>query len=163
MSSPFSLWYDWILQRCFVKICFITQLVSHWSDSKSSSVSRTLLSILINLNNAVDVMDFPCSIYSQVLNPFSILWELSQVHQPLLESVSSSISLFFSSLAKVWYLSLFSISCFHSVNCWDSKLHYSAGSLFLLTITRSCHLTKIRWSVCIAIIILIILLPTSFS
>ena len=36
---------------------------------------------------------------------------------------------------------------------WNGKVHYSAGSLFfffLLTITSSGHLAKIRWSVCIA-------------
>ena len=58
---------------------------------------------------------------------------------------------FFSSLARWLYLTFFSVSFqFYSVANWDSKLHNSASSLFLLIIIRSGHLAEIRWSICIS-------------
>ena len=39
---------------------------------------------------------------------------------------------------------------FYSMICLDSKIHRSADSLFLLTITRSGLLAGISWSVCIS-------------
>ena len=55
-------------------------------------------------------------------------------------TVTFMLHRFFSSLAKSWYLSLFSLSF----------------SFTLLTITRFGRLTENRWSVCIIIIIIII-------
>ena len=56
-----------------------------------------------------------------------------------------------SSLTRSKYLSLFSVFLnFHSMLRWDGKIHYTAGSLFLLRIiTRFRFLTRIRWSVCL--------------
>ena len=41
---------------------------------------------------------------------------------------------------------------FYFVVCWDGKILYSAGSLFLILfiITRSRRLVQTRWSVCIS-------------
>ena len=60
------------------------------SDSMSPQVSRTLLSILADLNNAV-VLLFPSP-----LVPLSIFWRLYRVHrlQGLSSSLSSSIAFF---------------------------------------------------------------------
>ena len=58
---------------------------------------------------------------------------------------------FFSSLARFRYLSLFLLFFhFYPVTWWNGKVCYSAGSLFLLTITRSGFLDEIRSSVCIS-------------
>ena len=56
---------------------------------------------------------------------------------------------FFNSLARSRYLSLFAFFQFYPKVNRNDKVHYSAGSLFLLTITRSGHLAEIRWSFCI--------------
>ena len=45
-------------------------------------------------------------------------------------------------------ISLYTFFWFHSVVCWDSKVHNSASSLFFVTI-RSGYLAEIWWSVCI--------------
>ena len=37
---------------------------------------------------------------------------------------------------------------FYNLVSWDSKVHYSANSLFSLSIIRFGRLAKIRWSVC---------------
>ena len=91
-------------------------MVFHWSlsDSKSSQVSRTLLSILAVLNNAVVWMVFTLPPTSKSSSPFS---------NPLVTVPNAPITIgiivtcmfrsFFSSLARSRYLSFFSHSfCF---------------------------------------------------
>ena len=53
----------------------ILLMVFHWSlnDSKSPQISRTLLSILTNLNNAVVWMVFTCPLISKFSSLFTIL------------------------------------------------------------------------------------------
>ena len=62
--------------------------------------------------------------------PLPVLWGLFQLHQLQLISLLHSCSIvIFSSLAKSRYLSLFSLFFyFHSVVCWDGKVHYSASA-----------------------------------
>ena len=56
---------------------------------------------------------------------------------------------FFQFSSKV--LLLFAFLQFYPRVSWNGKVHYGAGSLFfLLTITRSDRMAKIRWSVCIS-------------
>ena len=80
--------------------------------------------------------------------PLSILWRLFQVHQ--LQWVTSHLQglLVFFPFSKVEiFISLFVFFEFYSMVC---KVQYSAGSLSLLTITRSGRLAEIMWSACIS-------------
>ena len=124
-------------------------MVFYWSlsDSKSSQVSRTLLSILAVLNNAVVWMVSTRPPTSKSSSPFS---------NPLITVPNAPITIgiivtcmfhsFFNSLARSRYLSFFSHS--FSFILWSAD--YFASSLFflLLIIIKSCLLAGIRWSVC---------------
>ena len=128
-------------------------MVFHWSlsDSKFLQVSRTLLSSLADLNNAV-------------------VWMVST--RPLISKSSSLCTKSFGDCTERanynWYhryfhvreffqfpskvqvlISLFAFFQFYPVVSRNGKVHYLACSLFLLTITRSGCLAEIRWSVCI--------------
>ena len=127
-------------------------MVFHWilSDNKSPQVSRTLLSILTVLNNAVVWMVSTRPPTSKSSSPFS---------NPLVTVPNAPITIgiivtcmfhsFFNSLARSRYLSFFS----HSF----SFILWSAGTakstilqvlFFLLIIIKSGLLAEIRWSVC---------------
>ena len=129
-------------------------MVFHWSlsDSKFPQISRTLLSILTVLNNAVVWMVSTRPPTSKSSSPFS---------NPLVTVPNAPISIgiivtfmfhyFFNSLARSRYLSFFS----HSF----SFILWSAGTakstilqilLLLLIIIRSGLLAEIRWSVCMS-------------
>ena len=104
-------------------------MVFHWSlrDSYSPQVSRTLLSILANLNSSVILKVF---LFPILLVSSSLLWWLYQVHR--LQSVSPSLtcSIVFQSSCKVQALiSLFTFLHFHSVVYRDGKVHNSESSL----------------------------------
>ena len=133
-------------------------MVFHWSlgDSKCPQVSRTLLSILAVLNNAVVWM------VSTRLPPSK---SSSLFSNPLVTVPKAPITIgiiftfmfhsFFNSLARSRYLSFFSRSfSFLSVVSRDSQVDNFASSLFflllLLIIIRSGLLAKIRWSVCMS-------------
>ena len=79
------------------------------SDSKSSKVCRTLLSILINLNNTVTWMVSTCPLIFPVSLP--IFWRLFQMLQQQLVSPPPSCSIAF----LVLYSSLFSISFYFTL------------------------------------------------
>ena len=106
-------------------------MVSHRnpSDSKSPQVSRTLLSILADLNKAVVWMVFARPLISKSSSP----WTNPLVTVP---SVTITIGIivtfifycFFSSLARSQYLSLFLLS--FSFTLMLGKVHYSTGSSF---------------------------------
>ena len=127
-------------------------MVFHWSlsDSKSPQVSKTLLSILAVLNNAVVWMVSTRPPTSKSSSPFS---------NPLVTVPNAPITIgiivtcmfysFFNSLARSRYLSLFS----HSFRF----ILWSAGTVkstilqvlfFLLIIIKYGLLAGIRWSVC---------------
>ena len=120
------------------------------SDSKSPQVSRTLLSILAVLKNAVVWMVSTRPPTSKSFSPFS---------NPLVTVPNAPITIgtivpcmfhsFFNSLARSTYLSFFSYSF--------SFILWSAGTakstilqvlFFLWIIIRSGLLAGIRWSVC---------------
>ena len=109
-------------------------MVFHWSlsDSKSRQVSRTLLSILTNLNNAVIWMVCTCPLITKSHSP---------CYNPLVTPPSPSITIdftvtfmfqgFFSSLARSRYLSLFLFFFFSSSRFFSVvSRNYSAGSFF---------------------------------
>ena len=130
--------------------------VFHWSmsDSKSPQVSRTLLSVLAVLNNAVVWMVSTrppiCKSSSPFSNPLDTLPKLSP---------SCSIVFFFNSLARSRYLSLFSLS--FSLLLWSAGTTKSTILLilfFLSIIIRSDLLAEIRWNVCMSKSSLLLLL-----
>ena len=123
-------------------------MVFHWglSDSKSPQVSRTLLSILAVLNNAVVWMvstQPPTSESSSLFN--NPLVTVSKAPIPIGIIVTFMFHVFFNSLARSRYLSFFSRSF--------SYILWSAGTakstilqilFFLLIIIRSGLLAEIR-------------------
>ena len=124
-------------------------MVFHWSlsDCKSSQISRTLLSILADLDNDVVWIASTRPLISKSSCPCT---------KPLMTVPSAPITTgttvtfmfhsYFRSLARSRYLSFFSI--YFSFTLWSAG---TAGSLlFLLTITRSGHLSEIRWPICIS-------------
>ena len=127
-------------------------MVFHWSlsESKSPQVSRTLLSILAVLNNAVVWMASTRPPTSKSSRPFN---------NPLVTVPKASITIciivtfmfhsFFHSLARSRYLSHFSHS--FSFILWSTGTAKSTilqvFFFFLLIIIRSGLLAKIRWSV----------------
>ena len=119
------------------------------SDSKSPHVSMTLLSILADLSNAVVLMvsaRLPISNSSGSLNqPLGIVMRASFT---VGISLTFRFNSFLSFLAKSKNLFLLLLSLiFTQWSTWIGKVYYSAGSLFLLTITMSGLLAEIRWSI----------------
>ena len=68
--------------RTDVGLCIYQLMVSRWSvsDGKSPQVSRTLLSILVDLNNAVVCMVSTRSLISKSSSPVPIFWLLYPAH-----------------------------------------------------------------------------------
>ena len=129
-------------------------MISHWvlSDNKSPQVSRTLLSILADLNNAtvwtvstrlVISMSFsPCTNHLVTVPRAPIIIGII---------VTFMFHSFFNYQARSKYLSFFS----HSFNFtrWSARTANSSilqVLSFLLIIIRSGRLVEIRWSVCVS-------------
>ena len=127
-------------------------MVFHWSlsDSKSPQVSRTLLSILAVLNNAVVWMASTRPPTSKSSSPFSIpLVTTPNAPNAISVIVACMFRSFFQFPSKVEVLILlFTFFQFYSVVSRDSKVDNFASSLFLLIIIKSGLLAEIRWSVC---------------
>ena len=130
-------------------------MVFHWSlsDIKTPQVSRTLLSIMAVLNNAVVWMVSTRPPASKFSSPFS---------NPLVTVPNAPITIgiivtcmfhgFFSSLARSRYLSLFSHSfCFILWSAGTAKSTILQVLFFfcLFIINKSGLLAGIKWSVCI--------------
>ena len=130
-------------------------MVFHWSlsDSKSTQVCSTLLSILAVVNNTVVWMVSTRPPTSKSSSPFN---------NPLVTVLSAPITIgiivtwmfhrFFQFPSKVEVLILlFKFFQFYSVVSEDSKVDNFANSLFFLLITiRSGLLAEIWWSVCMS-------------
>ena len=125
-------------------------MVFHWSlrDNKSPQVSRTLLSILADLNNVV--------IWRILARP-SISNSFSSFTKPLGIVPSAPITIgitvtlmfhsFFGSLVRSKYLCLFLFSLIFTL--WltgMAKFTIPQVLFFLLTITRSSLLAEVVWS-----------------
>ena len=122
-------------------------MIFYWSlsGSKSPQVSRTLLSILVNLNDAVFWM---VSAHPRISNSFNSLTKPLGIIPSALITTGITVTFmsfsFFSPLARSRYLSLFFFFDFYSqLKTAKSTSHQV---LFLLTITKS-GLTKIGLSV----------------
>ena len=106
-------------------------MVFHWSrsDIKPPELSRTLRNILLEFNNQWTVCTRP--LISKFSHP--CINHLVTVPSPPITNgitISFMFHCFFSSLARSWYLYLF--------------------SPYLLTVTRYFRLAEIKWSVCIS-------------
>ena len=119
---------------------------------KSLQVSRTLLSILADLNNCmvsihplISKSPLPCTSPLMIVQRASIIIGIT---------VTFMFHSFFNCLARSWYLSLFAFLQLYPVV--SRKVYYLVGSLFLLTITRSdyyhyyslirvFHISVCRW------------------
>ena len=128
-------------------------MVFYWSlsDNKSHQVSRTLLSILADLHNAVIWM---VSVGSPISNSSGALIKSLKI----IPSAPITIPHFFSSLARSKYIVFFD---FHSVVYLDSKVHYTAGSFYLFIYLFIWYLS-LGLVIFIIIIIIIILLIWEF-
>ena len=114
-------------------------MVFHWSwrDCKSPHISRTLLSILAVLNNAV-----VCTVSTRLPIFTYHNWYNRHFHVPQLFQFPSKVEVL---------ISLFTFFQFYSVVSWDSEVDNFASSLFFLLISiRSGLLAEIRWSVCMS-------------
>ena len=87
-------------------------IVFHWSvsDGLSPRLSRTLLSILANINNVAVLMILILPLISNSASSLLSPWGLFQLHQLLLVSLSPYSTAFFRTLVGSKYLSIFSIS-----------------------------------------------------
>ena len=136
----------------------------HWSltDSKSSQVFRTLLSILADLSNAIVWMGSTSLISkfsSPLTNPLGVVPSVPITTGITVTNMFRCLFVcFFSSLTRSRYLSLFSLSFDFTLRSsrTDSKVDYIASSLFFyfffffLTIAWSGRLVDMRGSVCIS-------------
>ena len=125
------------------------------SDSKSPHVSRTLLSIMADLNKAVLWMVSTSPLISK---------SSSLITNPLVTVPRTSVTVgitvifmpysFFSYMARPKYLPFFSLFFrVYSMVSQDHKVNNSASLfvvVFLLTISRSGRLAEIRWPVCLS-------------
>ena len=128
-------------------------MVFHWSlsDSKSPQVSRTLLSILAILNNAVVWMVSTRPPTSKSASPFN---------NPLVTVPKAPIAIgiivtfmfhsFFNSLARSRYLSFFSHSFSFILRSAGTAKSTILQIFFLLLIIIQIVLAESRWSVCIS-------------
>ena len=128
-------------------------MVFHWSlsDSKSTQVSRTLLSILSDIDKADVWMVSTHPLISKSSSPFiNPLVTVSSA--PITIAIAVTLMFhFFQFFYKVYILiSLFVSLQFYTVVSWNGKIHNSVGSLFLLNTTCSGRLVEIEWSVCIS-------------
>ena len=110
------------------------------TDSTDSQVSRSVLSILADLNNAVDWMFSSCPLISKFFRPY-INPSVAVPRVPITIGIMVTFIFlsFCNSLEKSRY---FLFVFFQFVVCRDSKFHNTASSLFLI-IVRSCRLTEI--------------------
>ena len=125
------------------------------NDSKSSQVSRTLLSILAVFNNAVVWMVSTRLPTSKSSSPFNNPFvTLPKAPIPIGIIVTFMFHSFFNSLARSRYLSLFSHS--FSFILWSAEtanltiLQIFFLFFLLLIIIRSGLLAEMRWSVCMS-------------
>ena len=124
------------------------------SNSKSPQVSRTLLSILAVLSNAVIWIVYTRPPTSKSSRPFNNpLVIVPKAPIPIGTIVIFMFHSFFNSLARSRYLSFFSLSFrFIRWSAWTAKSTILQILLFfLLIIIRSGLLAGIRWSVIIII------------
>ena len=98
-----------------------------FESQQASKISRTLLSILVDLNNHEVWMISTCPRISKPSSPFTNILKI-------VPNVSTTIGItvygfLFSSKVYV-FISIFNFFYLYSVVCRDGKIHYSAGAFF---------------------------------
>ena len=142
-------------------------MVSHWSLSgrKSPQVSRTLLSILANLSNAVVWRVSTRPLISKSSIPY-INHLVTLLSAPITIGITVTFMFhsFFQFSSKVQILiTLFAFLQFFAVFCWNGKVRYSVRSLFFsLFFFSFFSFLTITWSGRIIITIIIIISFTIF-
>ena len=120
--------------------------------SKSLQVSRTLLSILADLNNIVVWMVSTRSLISKSSIPFiNSLVTVPKAPVTISIIVTFMFHSFFNSVARSRYLSFYSL-CFN-FTLWSTgraKSIILQVLYFLCIIIRSGRLAEIRWSICVS-------------
>ena len=142
-------------------------MVFHWSlnDSKSPQVSRTLLSILAVLNNAVVWMVSILSPTSKSSNPFNNPL-VTVPKAPII--IGKNVTFLFHSFFSIslrgrgTYLS-FSFFQFYSVVSRNSKVHSLVNSLFFFCWSLFVLVFWLRFIIIIIIINIFIIIHSSFS
>ena len=108
------------------------------SDSKSPQVSMTLLSILANFNNTVVWMLFPRSLISESSSPYTnLLMTVPSLPLTIVIAITFIFHIFFSSLARSRFLSLFLLS--FSFTLWSAGTVKSTPRQIL--VCRFCWLS----------------------
>ena len=126
-------------------------MVFRWSlsDSKSLQVSRTLLSILADLNNAVVWTVSIRSVISKSSSPSTNhLVTVPKAPITIGIIVTFMFHSLFNSLARSTYLSHFSLS-FNFI-LWSARTAKSTIQQVLSFLLSSGRLAEIRWFVCIS-------------
>ena len=126
-------------------------MASHWSlsDSKSPQVSRTLLSILADLNKAVFWTVSTDPVVSKPSSPCTN--SLVTVQKPPIKIKTFMFHSFFNSLGRSRYLLFFTHSS--KLTLWSARTAKSTILQllsFMLIIIRSGRLAEIKWSVCMS-------------
>ena len=124
-------------------------MLSHWSlkDIKSPRVSRILLNILSDLNNAVVWMVSTHPLISKSTSPFNNLRvnvlrtpvTIGHFHVPKFFQFPNKVKLF---------IFLYTIFQFYSMVNRDSKVHNSASSLVFADYHKVWWFGRDRWSLC---------------
>ena len=134
-------------------------MVSHGSlsESKCPQVSRTLLTILADFNNVVVWIDSTCPLISQSSSPFTnTLGIFPKAPMTIGITLNFGFYSFFLVLLQSLGTSFFLLSFIFTL--WFARTAKITSRLvlfflfffFFLTITRSGHLAKNGWSVCIS-------------
>ena len=124
------------------------QMLFHWSliDSKSSQVSRTFLSILADLSNAVVWMVSTRPFISKSSTPcINPLMTVPKAPNAIGINVTFMFYSFFGSIARSWYLSFFSLSFNFTQSVGTAKstiLEVLFLFFFFLIIIRSGRLAE---------------------
>ena len=119
------------------------------SYNKSLKVSRTLLSILADLNNAKVWRVYTRLLTSKFSSPCTNLLVIVPRAPIIIGIIISFIFQFFQLPSKALVLiSTYTFFQSYSVVCQESKANNSTGSPRLLTITRSGLQADIWWSAC---------------
>ena len=113
-------------QRCLI--------IFHWSlsDRTSPQYARTLLSILVDLNNAADCMVSTRTSISKLSSPFyEAIGNFPNALFIIDTTVTSMFRKFSISLAMFWYLLFFVCFLLFLLGiCQGGKIYYPAGSIF---------------------------------
>ena len=150
--KPYDRWkinyYYILLQESFSQRLLIN---FHWSlsDSKSSRISRILLSIPANLNSGVVWMVSTLPVIFKSSTHFNNL-SVTVPRVPIIIGIIVTFMFhnFFSSLARSMYLSFLLSFNFTLWSTGTAKKVCMFSIFFLLIIIRFGHLVEIRWSVC---------------